>query len=63
MYACISFVINRKKNVEQRTTFLIGSIKEINFLAFLILAFNFDHIFGPKKEKIFFPVFVFPLHL
>ena len=34
-------------------------IKEDDVLTFLILEFILDHIFGPKKDKLFCPVFVF----
>ena len=39
--------------------FFRACIKEDVVLTFLILGFIFDHIFGPKKDKIFCPVFVF----
>ena len=39
--------------------FLIASIKEDDALTFLILGPILDHIFGPKKDKLFGPVFVF----
>ena len=32
---------------------------EDHVLTFLILGFILDHIFGPKKDKLFCPVFVF----
>ena len=34
-------------------------LKKDDVFAFLILGFIFDHIFGPKKDKHFWPVFVF----
>ena len=34
-------------------------IKEYDVLTFLILGFILDYIFGPKKGKLFCPVFVF----
>ena len=38
---------------------LIACIKEDDVLTFLILGPILDHIFGPKKDKFFCPVFVF----
>ena len=39
--------------------FLIACIKEEDVLTFLMLGPILDHIFGPKKDKLFCPVFVF----
>ena len=33
-------------------------MEEAVVLTFLILGFILDHIFGPKKDKLFCPVFV-----
>ena len=38
---------------------LIACIKEDDVLTFLILGSILDYIFGPKKGKLFYPVFVF----
>ena len=38
---------------------MIAWIKEDDVLTFLRLGPIFDHIFGPKKDKLFCPVFVF----
>ena len=39
--------------------FLIACIKEDDVLTFLILGPILDHIFDPKKDKLFCPVLVF----
>ena len=60
-------IIDHKKMVitwisfsdEVKHFFLIECIKEGNVLTFLILGPILDHIFGPKKDKLFCPVFVF----
>ena len=39
--------------------FLIACLKEDDVLAFLILGLILDHIFGPKKDKLFCSVFGF----
>ena len=39
--------------------FLKTWMKEDNDLTFLVLRFLLDHIFGPKKDKLFCTVFVF----
>ena len=44
---------------EVKYFFLIACIKEDDVLTFLILGPILDHIFGPKKDKLFCPVFVF----
>ena len=38
--------------------FLTACIKD-DVLTFLILGYTLDHIFGPKKDRLFCPVFVF----
>ena len=39
--------------------FLIACIKEDDVLTFLILGPILDHIFGPKKDKLFYTAFIF----
>ena len=45
---------------EVKKIFLMACIKEDDVLTFLILGSILDHIFGPRKDKLFLPCICFP---